>query len=538
MLGIRENGTNILQLKIFYPIMSVKRPKHLLNIGCTNPYLVNGIYFPCGHCHACLIAAMNKHKYALQWELSDNNAYKAFIMLTYRKEDLPLRRLTQQDFDSRYKLPIYSNSKLTLQQNEDKNNQRQLHYKRELESVVRISNKPNYVKAYCCQSDKPLSELQQEGYNSPTHPDGYYMLPTLQYSDVSSFLKRLRTKVFRATGKTIRFAACGEYGPKGFRPHYHVIVICPTFESREYVFKYYRSCWIYGFSNAKYYVPNKNSADYVSGYVTCSNLLPKLYRYRAYKPFFRSSNHLGQTKYAAYTQIFPKCQTREFDSFLPKKTNPATEFTAVLPSLEHSFFPKCRGFSFLSSYQREQRYTFFLRENFNWKIIAHELCTYIHNHGPSFRLDVLNRYYPQLAPYLYCFGFIFKKFTSYDTIMRTIYHDYRISQLFASSCHKIYGHYTPRQMVSLIEDYYTHKDSVNLHHQLQTLEDSEIFPQDFVKYYYNQDITSNEYKRYLDVSPIQEVLFDEYLKYCDNVIQDRIKTKKINDKTHRLCPMY
>ena len=93
-------------------------------------------------------------------------------------------------------------------------------------------------------------------------------------------------------------------------------------------------------------------------------------------------------------------------------------------------------------------------------------------------------------------------------------------------------------MVLLIQDYYSHKDSVNLHHQLQTLEDSEIFPQDFVKYYYNQDITTYEYKRYLDVSPIQEDLYDDYIKYCEMVIQDRIKTKKINDKKHRLCPTF
>lgn len=518
--------------------MSVKRPKHLLNIGCTNPYLVNGTYFPCGHCQACLISAMNKHKYALQWELSDSNTYKAFILLTYRKEDIPLRRLTHKDFDARFKLPIYDNPKLTSHQNEDKNYQRQQYYAREFESVVRLSNQPSYVKAYCCQSAKCLSDLQQEGYNCPTHPNGYYMLPTLQYSDVSSFLKRLRTKVQRDTGQNIRFAACGEYGPQGYRPHYHIIVICPSHKSRQSVFKYYRSCWVYGISNAKYYVPNKNSADYVSGYVTCSNLLPQLYRYRAYKPFFRASNRLGQAKYASFTQIIQKSETREFDSFLPKKINPATEFTAVLPSLEYSLFPKCRGFSFLSSYQRQQRYTFFLRTHFDYKKIAHELCYYIQNFGPNFRLDVLNGQFPQLSSYLYCFGFKFTKSTTYDTILRTVYHDYRISQLFAISCHKIFGHYSPRQMVSLIVDYYSHKDSVNLHHQLQSLEDSEIFPQDFVKYYYNQDITTNEYKRYLDVSPIQEDLYDDYIKYCDLVIQDRIKTKKINDKKNRLCPMF
>jgi hypothetical protein len=42
--------------------------------------------------------------------------------------------------------------------------------------------------------------------------------------DLQDFLKRLRKKVFKETGRQIRFYACGEYGPKLSRPHYHVII--------------------------------------------------------------------------------------------------------------------------------------------------------------------------------------------------------------------------------------------------------------------------------------------------------------------------
>ena len=48
---------------------------------------------------------------------------------------------------------------------------------------------------------------------------GEWTLPTLVPSDVRNFLKRLR----RAVSPTrIRFYACGEYGDRNWRPHYHL----------------------------------------------------------------------------------------------------------------------------------------------------------------------------------------------------------------------------------------------------------------------------------------------------------------------------
>jgi hypothetical protein len=54
--------------------------------------------------------------------------------------------------------------------------------------------------------------------------------PTLNKTDLSAFLKRLR-KHFEPF--KLRFFACGEYGTRTFRPHYHLIVYgYPYFENR------------------------------------------------------------------------------------------------------------------------------------------------------------------------------------------------------------------------------------------------------------------------------------------------------------------
>jgi len=70
---------------------------------------------------------------------------------------------------------------------------------------------------------------------------------TLLPDDLKGFMKRLRTNMQRESDHIgIRFFACGEYGPKNMRPHYHLILFnCPlpdlVFERYSDGYTYYRS---------------------------------------------------------------------------------------------------------------------------------------------------------------------------------------------------------------------------------------------------------------------------------------------------------
>ena len=517
--------------------MSVKRPTHLLNIGCLNPIHIGNSYYACGRCNACLLAKSNKNRYNLTLELSNPTTKCCFILLTYNKESLPLVRISKRDFDSMYYTnpinnPVY----------DQRNFFQTLSYEKQLSKITNLSARKEFVHAYTVQSGNSLPTLQQLGYNTPTHPDCYYMLPTLKYAHVSSFLKRLRTKVQRQIGEqNIRFACCGEYGPAGNRPHYHVIVICQSEAARQSVMRNYRTCWLYGFSNSKLYTKCKNSADYVSNYITCCPLLPKLYTQKPFKPFFRSSNYLGCNEYASHTQFIKICETKDFSQILPFRAKDDTEYTAVPVSLQHAFFPKCRDYGKLCSTQRLQRYIFFLRSDIQHiakykKQLIYEYISYISNFGGNFTNALTDGTYPILARYVSVFGLLFDQHTDYDTIVNRVNHDCRICTLFARSCHLIFGSFSPRQMLDLIESYYCHKDYFNLSRSLERLEKYEIFPQDFVRTYFNLDTSTDAYRRLVDVSPLQDDLFREYAIYCSQDMKDRIKTKKINDYGKRFNP--
>lgn len=100
---------------------------------------------------------------------------------------------------------------------------------------------------------------------------------SLHKPDLQKFMKRLRRYYERRDGEKIRFYACGEYGSKTRRPHYHAILYGVDFsENRELLavkdgFAQYRSeilerLWPFGFSMIC--DVSWNTCAYVSRYCT------------------------------------------------------------------------------------------------------------------------------------------------------------------------------------------------------------------------------------------------------------------------------
>lgn len=87
-------------------------------------------------------------------------------------------------------------------------------------------------------------------------PSGYNLAP----SHLQGFFKRLR----RYLPYKIRYYACGEYGTKRGRPHYHAIIYGLRPQDYEFVNK----AWSLGLVQCDKYDSTRGGFEYVAGYVT------------------------------------------------------------------------------------------------------------------------------------------------------------------------------------------------------------------------------------------------------------------------------
>ena len=118
---------------------------------------------------------------------------------------------------------------------------------------------------------------------------------TLVKKDLQDFLKRLRRKL---EPRRIRFFACGEYGSKGLRPHYHLIVFNWLPDDLQYWqtdrsgAEIYRSVtleslWTFGFSSVGFVT--LHTAKYCAKYMQKLNTV----RDGCIKPYTVMSNRPG-----------------------------------------------------------------------------------------------------------------------------------------------------------------------------------------------------------------------------------------------------
>ncbi|AXH77650.1 MAG: replication initiator protein [Microviridae sp.] len=98
---------------------------------------------------------------------------------------------------------------------------------------------------------------------------------SLDKSDLQKFMKRLRKFYFGSKKSDIRYYACGEYGDKNSRPHYHILLFNFDFPDKElfnisngnryYISEQLSKIWPYGFciiGDVTY-----QSAAYVARYI-------------------------------------------------------------------------------------------------------------------------------------------------------------------------------------------------------------------------------------------------------------------------------
>jgi len=106
-------------------------------------------------------------------------------------------------------------------------------------------------------------------YHYPETANNRPVYPTLEREALQKFFKRLRKQL--PTDKKIKYFACGEYGPKNQRPHYHAIIfgLDPLSKfDRELIKSAWQLCdWSKEIEEGSFGFVSGASIDYVSQYV-------------------------------------------------------------------------------------------------------------------------------------------------------------------------------------------------------------------------------------------------------------------------------
>ena len=222
--------------------------------------------------------------------------------------------------------------------------------------TVRVKNKLgeiNYIqvpcgKCYACQQTKSLEfafRLYQEVNHSMnayfvtlTYEDSNLsfalneesgeMQPCLVKKDLQDFFKRLRQYCTRQIDKEmkLKYFACGEYGFKFHRPHYHFILCSSNILLNvEQALEACEKSWNLGFVEIK--PAHQNNIHYVTGYVTEKLMETQDIRFRESEfipivPEFRLlSNNLGLSYVDEFRQYHLADRSRFFCNYNGHKIN-------------------------------------------------------------------------------------------------------------------------------------------------------------------------------------------------------------------------
>lgn len=238
-----------------------------------NPYTGHRIVINCGHCPACLQEKANKRVNRILNTTQKGEIY-CFGTLTYDNMFVPYFEKSNVDGNSFH---IMRKCSLENQSFSDVYNICQTP---EVLGTVFHRYKIDDIKK--CKSLKNLSGC----------------VGVLWYPDAQNFIKRFRQNIQNYYGKEkkIKYFICGEYGGKGCRPHFHVVLWCNPDEYDLYRSAFLKSWRFHDLSKVdarRVFEQGQHCASYVASYINSSSYVPKILRLSPFRQKSSASRGFG-----------------------------------------------------------------------------------------------------------------------------------------------------------------------------------------------------------------------------------------------------
>ena len=514
-------------MKTNYPFIKCLHPKQIVN-----PYTKEPLIVPCGKCEACLLqkSAMNTLKCKLE---CNSHRFNEFVTLTYDDIYVPNAQVVPLRKNVEEYLPLFLDydEKIVLSSTLD-NIGDMYNY-----ALVDVSGRfatDGMVLGAAYMRDIDWFALRKKiGYGD--------IINVLRYEDIQLFLKRLRQKIYRLYGQKIRYYCAGEYGPKHYRPHWHLILSydCPFLAQgiREII----RSCWTYGRVDSS--KSRGKCASYTAGYVNSNQCLPEILRVSETRPKSYHSIKLGEEFLKVSKEEVYETKDFRFINQCCSLDGVFAEF-GLWRSFTSRLFPRCKAYSSKSIEERTEAYRLeisvcraFGKER-SLISIARNLLSYFITLSKGYKLSPVTS---QEEEKLYLIDYFIKSnninletfvgsVVEKERLLRSIYTELLCSRYFIRYISKSYDYSKCKEKVLVIDEFYKYQDYLSLVRQIGWQSDNLIETSSFDDYRY---LYSNVYFDCCDYENNQYYLAmrEATLKNFAN----SMKHKRLNDENNVRC---
>ena len=306
-------------------------------VKTVNKYTKNIIYTPCGHCYSCLKNKSNRDT-ALAMNIASNFKYCYFVWLSYKDRYLPY-------------MEVSSVSPL----DESRSNYTFTSIDRDLRIPV-PNGKDRIIKDSPFEFTHAMTSSEYQDVIVKSHGRYDFLrkrvvyprfeecdtrIPYCNTSDCQKFLKRLRFHSKTKYNEEIRFYGVSEYGPRTFRPHWHLLLFFDSDKLSSVIQQLVSESWSYGLTTCE--LSRGGSASYVASYVNSNVCLPSLYL--QHKEIRARSLH---SKGYGNNHVFPTqatiCDFKKMSSLLLNGESISVDGEAkrIYPSrsYKHTVFPR------------------------------------------------------------------------------------------------------------------------------------------------------------------------------------------------------
>lgn len=394
----------------------------------------------CGKCVACRNAKGTRLTRYCAVE-QEHHKYTYFVTLTYRPQDLPVCEPIFQDVVDEDTGEILGCQPYQLNGNYylfNKCERLREYYPADV--VCAVPSKEFPLKNYSMFVNK---------FNLPEQYKG--MIPFLAKKDVQNFMKRLRFYIKKYyTDEKIRYFACGEYGPKHFRPHFHLLLFSNSDKLSRSLRWCVRAAWRFGRVDIQ--SVKGGATNYCASYLNSSSVVSRLHETSEIRPFSLHSQHFAECVFESSEKAVYQNGYHGING-MPVRTGNGIELISTPVSYERRLFPKSYAFSESTHRERATAYRLFQTalEDFGIEHIGVE------------KLAQLVVAYPRCHTYNIIYSLFRKYHHNDDDFEKCVYTCLLNSYLFLRQCKKF--DYSFDYLLECIENYYLDKDYSNLKNQ-------------------------------------------------------------------------